>query len=93
MKTTHWEPRLRGNNPKHIDIMNVGAADSSGAIARVPIRDGYMKSCQRTAALIAKAPELLAALLALVEEQQPLGIERAAYQTANALIIEIEDME
>lgn len=34
--------------------------------------------------------ELFNALLGLVEEQQPLGIDRDAYQTAIALIIRIE---
>jgi hypothetical protein len=30
-----YEIRLRGNNPKFIDIMTKGAADSSGAVARI----------------------------------------------------------
>ncbi len=61
--TIHWETRLRGNTPKFIDIFHVGAADSSGAIARVPIRDGYLSSNLKTAALIAAAPELLDRLI------------------------------
>lgn len=60
--TIHWETRLRGKTQKFIDIFPVGAADSSGAIARVPIRDGYFSSNQKTAALIAAAPELLEAI-------------------------------
>ena len=36
---TTYEIRLRGNNPKFIDIMTKGAADSSGAVARIPLRD------------------------------------------------------
>lgn len=59
---TRWETRLRGNTPKFIDIFPVGAADSSGAIARVPIRDGYFSSNQKTAALIAEAPAMLDAI-------------------------------
>lgn len=90
MKTIHWETRLRGNNPKFIDIFPVGAADSSGAIARVPLRDGYFTSNHKTARLLAAAPKLLAALIALIEERQPLGIEREAYQTAIQLITELE---
>ena len=35
--------------------------------------------------------ELLAALVALVEEKQPLGIERESYQTALALVIKYYD--
>lgn len=60
--TTRWETRLRCNNPKFIDILTVGAADSSGAIARVPMRDGYFDSTRKNAALIAAAPELLDAI-------------------------------
>lgn len=36
---TTYEIRLRGNNPKFIDIMTKGAADSSGAVARIPLHD------------------------------------------------------
>lgn len=79
--TIHWETRLRGNTPKFIDIFPVGAADSSGAIARIPIRDGYFSSNQKTAAMIATAPELLSVLEELEESAAywseydvPLGI-------------------
>ena len=89
--TTYWEPRLRGNTPKFIDIFPVGSADSSGAIARVPIRDGYFKSNQKTAALIAAAPRLLASLTALVEERQPLGIDRESYQNAVRILFDLDE--
>ena len=60
-----WKIRLLGDNQKFIDIMEEGAADSSGAIARVPLRDGYASQAMRYAELIATAPELLiAAMLA-----------------------------
>ena len=35
--------------------------------------------------------ELLAALVGLVEEKQPLGIDRESYQTAIALVIKYHD--
>lgn len=88
--STQWETRLRGNTPKFIDIFPVGAADSSGAIARIPIRDGYFSSNHKTARLIAAAPRLKEALTALIEERQPLGIEREAYQTAIKLLCELD---
>lgn len=68
-----WEPRLRGNNPKFIDIMQVGAADSSGAIARVPLRDGFFDQANQDANLIAAAPALLAALQSVVEWGAPMA--------------------
>lgn len=40
------------------------------------------ETCDANARLIAAAPELLAALEALVDEPQPLGIDRATYQAA-----------
>jgi len=57
-----WEVRLRGNTPKFADIMHHGAADSSSAIARVPLRDGFTKTNLREAAMIAAAPAMLHAL-------------------------------
>lgn len=61
-----FELRLRGDCAKNIDIMHVGAANSSGAVARVPIRDSvpFAKSCQ-VATLFAAAPDMLAALKAV----------------------------
>ena len=53
-----YEIRLRGNNPKFIDIMTKGAADSSGAIARVPLRDGFFDTQMKAATLLASAPAL-----------------------------------
>lgn len=88
--TIQWETRLRGNTPKFIDIFPVGAADSSGAIARIPIRDGYFNSNQKTARLIAAAPRMKEALTALIEERQPLGIERETYQAAIKLLCELD---
>lgn len=66
-----WKTRLRGDNPKFIDIMEEGAADSSGAIARVPLRDGFYDSATRHAELIASAPAMrseLEHLRMLIEE-------------------------
>lgn len=68
-----WETRLSGNTPKFIDIFPVGAADSSGAIARVPIRDGYLLSNLKTAVLLAEAPALLKALEGLLSAVQRSG--------------------
>lgn len=61
----HWEVRLRGIAPKFADIMNPGAADSSGAIARVPLRDGYTVAAMRQARMMAAAPTMLIALKAI----------------------------
>ena len=63
---TRWEARLRGNDPKFIDIMSKGASDSSGAIARIPLRDGFGTINQLHARLIANAPALLDELKTLV---------------------------
>lgn len=57
-----WQVRMRGVTPKFADVMHSGAADSSGAIARVPLRDGYVKTNLREATMIAGAPAMLAAL-------------------------------
>jgi len=62
LQLPHWEVRLRGNAPKFADIMHTGAADSSPAIARVPLRDGFTKTNLREAAMIAAAPAMLRAL-------------------------------
>lgn len=61
-----YELRLRGVLNKNIDIMHVGAANSSGAVARVPIRDNvpFAKTCQ-VATLLAASPDMLAALKAV----------------------------
>lgn len=61
-KLPRWEVRLRGNNPKFADIMHPGAADSSGAIARVPLRDGFRATAMREATMMAGAPAMLRAL-------------------------------
>lgn len=58
----HWEVRLRGNAPKFADIMHPGAADSSGAVARVPLRDGFTATNLREAKMIAGAPAMLCVL-------------------------------
>ncbi len=65
-----YEIRLRGNNPKFIDIMAKGAADSSGAIARVPLRDGFFDTQMKAATLLASAPTLRDALRDLLEAVQ-----------------------
>ena len=57
-----WEVRMRGNAPKFADIMHPGSADSAGAIARVPLRDGFTATNLREAQMIAGAPAMLAAL-------------------------------
>lgn len=57
-----WEVRLRGNAPKFADVMHAGSPDSSGAIARVPLRDGFTATNLREATMIAGAPAMLAAL-------------------------------
>ncbi len=57
-----WEVRLRGNSPKFADVMHFGAADSSGAVARVPLRDGFVATNLREATMIAGAPAMTAAL-------------------------------
>lgn len=62
LQLPHWEVRLRGNNPKFADIMHPGAADSSSAIARVPLRDGFTRTNMREAAMMAAAPAMLRAL-------------------------------
>jgi len=62
-----YEIRLRGNNPKFIDIMTKGAADSSGAIARIPLRDGFFDTQMEAATLLASAPSLRDALRELLE--------------------------
>lgn len=49
--------------------------------------------CPHCAEMRTEWEKLFAALLALVEEKQPLGIERPAYQTALHLIVDIEDRE
>ncbi|MEN3113103.1 hypothetical protein ACFONG_16050 [Uliginosibacterium paludis] len=41
--------------------------------------------------LMAAAPELLAALTALVEEAQPLGLQRRPYKTALSLVLKLEN--
>ena len=41
-----------------------------------------MEEARANARLIAAAPDLLAALRTLVDEPQPLGIDRAAYRDA-----------
>ncbi len=61
-----YETRLRGNNPKFIDIMAQGSADSSGAIARIPMRDGFFRKQMEEATLMAAACELREALLGLL---------------------------
>lgn len=61
-KLPRWEVRLRGNAPKFADIMHPGAADSAGAIARVPLRDGFRAKAMREATMMAGAPAMLAAL-------------------------------
>jgi len=61
-----WKTRLRGNNPKFIDIMDECAADSSGAVARVPLRDGFFRKQMEDATLMAAAGELREALLGLL---------------------------
>lgn len=72
-----WEARLRGETPKFIDIMSQGAPNSSGAVARIPIRDGFLKSALLQARLIEKAPELLDELKTLVAIIHP--DEKARY--------------
>lgn len=57
-----WQVRLRGNAPKFADIMHSGAANSPGAIARVPLRDGFTATNLRKATMIAGAPAMLTAL-------------------------------
>lgn len=42
-------------------------------------------------ALRTERNELMGALIAIMEEPQPLGIERAAYQAANAVLIKYLD--
>jgi hypothetical protein len=65
-----YEIRLRGNNPKFIDIMTKGAADSSGAVARIPLRDGFFDTQMEAATLLAGAPDLRDALRDLLEAVQ-----------------------
>lgn len=61
-----YELRLRGNCARNIDIMHVGAANSSGAVARAPLRDNVPTSeSWRVATLFAAAPDMLAALKAV----------------------------
>ena len=70
-----YEIRLRGNNPKFIDIMHKGAADSSGAIARVPLRAGFFDSQMKAATQLAAAPALEDALRTMLEAVQRSGCE------------------
>ncbi|RJP17200.1 MAG: hypothetical protein C4529_14995 [Deltaproteobacteria bacterium] len=51
-----------------------------------PDYNGYIDIDHPDARLIAAAPELLEALLALVDERQPLGIDRPAYKMALSAI-------
>ncbi len=44
-------------------------------------------------ALRTERNELMGALIAIMEEPQPLGIERAAYQAANAVLIKYLDTD
>ena len=89
---TRWETRLRGKDPKNIDIMTRGAADSCGAIARIPLRDGFGTVNQLHARLIANAPALLDELKTLVAIIHP--DEKARYPglfpRCRELIAEIE---
>lgn len=62
IRLPRWEVRLRGAAPKFADIMHPGSVDSSGAIARVPLRDGFAATNLREAKMLAGAPAMLAAL-------------------------------
>lgn len=84
-----WEVRMRGNHPKFADIVFQGAADSSGAIARVPLRDGFTATNLREATMIAGAPAMLAALKR-IREIKP-GILIAELVDAALAIADPED--
>lgn len=60
--------------------------DADGNLVASPIHAGH----SALAPLLAAAPELLTALIGMVNEPQPAGIERPAYQAALAAIAKAE---
>lgn len=63
-----WEVRQIGESPKKLKIFEGDQPSSSGCIAEVPVRDGRERLAKHHARLIAAAPVLLSALMAVMDE-------------------------
>lgn len=83
-----WE-RIQTSTSK-VRIMQEGARTSSGAIADVQLRNGRAWIANRRAAVIAAAPEMLDALLAIAAWEEFATLSPYLYAKVNIAIAKAE---
>lgn len=75
--------------------MTKGVADSCGAIARIPLREGFEKSAKATARLIVESPEMHDLLLraaCLLHKALTTPVHMIANLDAESVIQQINDL-
>ncbi len=85
LTTVPWAVRQSNTISKNLKICEMGARDSAGCIAMVPLRDGREALCRKRASMMAAAPVLLDAVKTALMELDVNGSARLSDYAISSL--------